>query len=196
MSSKLDQEKFEQALKELTEKFLAGETPDDSTEKIGKDLMQYILARQRAHQGVPDIPTDWPTADRKTRNIIRNWDTDNDQFLLTEKAIKRLLRGKFSDAVNIVERKNTRISFEQSQRAKAPRGNGRVAEKIEELISNNPSISHKQLRLELEVWAAATAGIQFDEVEIYDENDNAQPAKWSGLKDRIYRMRIKILGPG
>lgn len=196
MNSKNEQQTYLQELKKLEQQFELAETAGEPVAKISSDLIDLILARERARRGVSGMSNLWPEVDAETLASMEAWDTNDPQYVLVEKVLRRLAEGRGVSAVNLlkatIESRIQAFSKMQSTRAKAERTKNPLAKIIEQFVQENPAIDGHKLLLKLKRLCGAGVITHIDAEEIHFEEPGIKPVKVAGLKDQLTRAKRKI----
>ena len=129
----------------LKEEFLSG-GDGETTEDLSVALLDFILRREHIRRGIENSNLEVQTAvDNETLAKLKNCDFDDPDLFLPEKILRRLGTDPVS-AVRLlqaaIERQKSKMSMEQSLRAKKPRLGRRsyFAPIIDEIVESERSI--------------------------------------------------------
>lgn len=195
--NKEQQHSFSDSLRQLEQKFSDGEQPGETDAQIAEELINLILEAVRRSRGVVGGTPEGGTVDAEALAKMADWDSDDPELLIAEKALRRLATGGGADAVALLKRaasnRQQAVSNEQRRRASTPRKSA-LQDLIERIVATNRNISTKELerRLRRERGRGVIFDMDATEITLCDE----APVKISGLKDRLTRAKKKIAKAG
>jgi hypothetical protein len=196
MSSTKSQGDFDEALNTIQSEFLDGGKEGESDESLADGLIDYVLKRERARQGVDRNPEKWAEVDRVTMDRMKNWDSSDLSFAAVEKVQRKLASNEGAAGVKLlgddVANRAKALSTKQSGRGKKPRRKNPITLRIEEIVAANPKITENELFIKL----AGEVGHGIIESYIADEFSPADPTfrtiKRGGLGNQLNRAKKSL----
>lgn len=139
--------------------------------ELGKEVLEFILIRERIRHGVESLSEYWTDVDRQTLLRMQSWDTVQYKLLLSDRVFKLLAKGRNSDAVFLLkdatQSKVESYSLHQKEIASNPRPKALHPLTIEivKILDTNPTISTNALYYELK---RAVSNMEFPTLKITD----------------------------
>jgi hypothetical protein len=128
--------------------------PPASPEKVGDQLLELLLWRERLRNGLEATPEDRLTSDRMTLEKLATWDTAAPELVVSEKVFRKMALGRGQDAMLLlkrsIENRGAQLRTRQQKIAKKPRGTKHpLTAMVEAVVRSNPTISAQKLFHEL-----------------------------------------------
>jgi hypothetical protein len=195
MTSTQSQDDFEKALKAIQEELLDGENEDESYAEIADAFRDQVLKRERARRGVNSNPEMWPEIDAETIEKMKNWDTNDPELVLTEKALRRIAGNQKATGVKLIDdyvvAKEKSLSIKQSKVAQNARKKNPITVYIEELVAIDPTITENGLDIKLRNAVGGGVIESYLAEEFTPVDDSFPSVKRSALKNKLYRAKKK-----
>jgi hypothetical protein len=184
-------------LRDHEELFLSDGSDVESDEQLADALVRFILERRRILADVEHGTVAGAAVDQETLRLMREWDSEAPDLSTVEKVLRRFATGRGVEALNLLKRaviaKAEAISNEQRRKAKMPRRQHSVDVLMEREVERNPTISAEEMERKLR-WESGPGVIcSMDSVEIVPTDPNDKIIQVSGLKDRLTRVKKRLL---
>jgi len=195
------QQEFEVALTGLEESFTQGGRPDETNTQIAKDIVTFILKRERRRRGVSDRGRSARIVDSETIAKLQSWDSDDPRMSTLEKVFGRLTSGRGGDAVALLKAsiiaRAEELTTEQTRRARTPRKPDLFNQIIyDELMGRWPEwLSEPELMKILQRMAGRSivSYVSSTDVELdVLETDKCISIPISGIRRRLTAMRKRV----
>jgi hypothetical protein len=136
--------------------------PPASPAKIGDQMLEWLLWKERLRNGLESTPEDRSTSDRMTLEKMAKWDTAAPELVMLEKVFRKMAIGCGHDAILLVKRsienRHAELRTRQQHIAKKPRGTKHpLTVMVEVIVSSNPEITLQKLFHELRKSCDANA---------------------------------------
>jgi len=128
--------------------------PPASPSKVGDQLLEWLLWRERLRNGLESTPEDRLTSDRITLDKLATWDTATPELVVFEKVFRKMALGRGQDAMLLlkrsIENRRAQLRTRQQKIAKKLRGTKHpLTAMVEAVVRSNPTISAQKLFHEL-----------------------------------------------
>lgn len=128
--------------------------PPASPAKVGDQLLELLLWRERLRNGLEATPEDRATSDRITLEKLATWDTAAPELVVLEKVFRKMALGRGQDAMLLlkrsIENRLSQLHKRQQHIAKKPRGTKHpLTVMVEVIVRSNPEINQQKLFYEL-----------------------------------------------
>ena len=128
--------------------------PPASPAKVGDQLLEWLLWRERLRNGLDATPQDRATSDSVTLEKMAIWDTAAPELVVLEKVFRKMALGRGQDAMLLlkrsIENRYAKLRKRQQDIAKKPRGTKHpLTVMVEVIVRSNPEINQQKLFHEL-----------------------------------------------
>jgi hypothetical protein len=128
--------------------------PPASLAKVGDQLLEWLLWRERLRNGLEATIEDRWTSDRRTLEKLATWDTAAPELVVLEKVFRKMALGSGQDAILLlkrsIEKRHAQLRTRQQHIAKKPRGTKHpLTAMVEVIVSSKPTITEQKLFHEL-----------------------------------------------
>jgi hypothetical protein len=174
--------------------------PPASPAKVGDQLLEWLLWRERLRNGLEATPEDRATSDSVTLEKMATWDTAAPDLVVLEKVFRKMALGLGQDAMLLlkrsIENRYAKLRTRQQDIAKKTRGTKHpLTVMVEVIVRSNPEINHQKLFHELRKScdagaATCTYNPNSEKFKPIDEKFAAVPKK--NLRQYLYRAKKSI----
>lgn len=128
--------------------------PPASPAKVGDQLLELLLWRERLRNGLEATPEDRLTSDKMTLEKLATWDTAAPELVVLEKVFRKMALGRGQEAMLLlksnIENRRAQLRTQQQKIAKKPRGTKHpLTLMVEAVVRSDPTISAQKLFHEL-----------------------------------------------
>jgi hypothetical protein len=191
MSSSEQKKRFKKILTD----FVNGGKGAESHADIHRKLLLSILKAERTRRGFDRNPERWAEVDAETIEKMKNWDTNDPELVLTEKALRRIAGNQKATGVKLIDdyvvAKEKSLSIKQSKVAQNARKKNPITVYIEELVAIDPTITENGLDINLRNAVGGGVIESYLAEEFTPVDDSFPSVKRSALKNKLYRAKKK-----
>ena len=121
-----------------------------SYQEAADQLLDNILWKERLRKGLEGNENEHAVSDLETLEKIRSWDTNDPQFAVLEKVLRRLATNRGGDAMGFfkssIESRQEQLRKRQQAIAKKPRlPRHPLSNMVDPIVRTNPSIKENDL---------------------------------------------------
>ena len=192
MGDQEEQEPFERIAERLLTEFVEKGCKDEAPESVATAYLDYVIKRERIRRDATDAGQRQDAVDHETLDTLKNAQLTDPQFILAEAIFRRLgtdpvLAVRYYE--RLITQKDNQLSLKMSNIAKKQRPGGRkpFSKVIDEIVRQNPSISHSTLLHRLKRHEEINV---IDNKIIYHEPHDEMPV--SGLSEALSRSKARL----
>lgn len=189
-----------QQIDEFCDDFITQEVIGETDDDIANAILDLTLKIERVRHHVTVGSLEAETIDEQTIEKMTTWDSDDPDMSTLEKVFRRIADGRGLDGVDLLKKairsKAQAASDSQRKKAQAPRRQHPVDELIEQIISERPGASAKEVLREIEAGIGKGLVLDVDDETIIPSDGTFRDIKISGLPDRLTRIKKKIAKAG
>lgn len=128
--------------------------PPASPAKVGNQLLDFLLWRERLRNGLEATPEDRLTSDRMTLEKFATWDTAAPELVVLEKVFRKMALGRGQDAMFLlkrnIENRREQLRTRQQKIAQKPRKTKHpLTVMVQAVVCSTPMITEHKLFHEL-----------------------------------------------
>jgi hypothetical protein len=175
-----------------------------SPSKVGDQLLEWLLWRERLRNGLESTPEDRLTSDRITLDKLATWDTATPELVVLEKVFRKMALGRGQDGMLLlkrsIENRHSQLRKRQQQIAKKPRRTKHpLTTMVEVIVRSRPTITEQKLFHELrkscsDTTATCTYSSSSEKFKPIDKNFADVPKK--NLRQYLYRAKKSLTVAG
>ena len=189
-----------QQIDEFCDVFITQEVIGETDDDIANAILDLTLKIERARHHVTVGSLEAETIDEQTIEKMTTWDSDDPDMSTLEKVFRRIAEGRSLEGVDLLKKailsKAQAASDLQRERAQTPRPQHPVDKLIEQIISERPEATAKQVLREIEANIGKGIIFNVDDETITPADEKFRDISISGLPDRITRIKKKIAKAG
>ncbi len=173
-----------------------------SHEEVSRQVLEYILMRERLRNNLEKNRRDQLTSDSNTIKALKSMDTNHPEFSTIEKVFKRLCNKRGKAAMLLlqaaIEFKQHEISNRQRRIAKTPRLKKRhpLSSMVHSIVQKKPHIRVHELFKELvaasKSTTESTCTYNFEKAAFIPLDKKFNHIPKSNLPDYLYRAKQRI----
>jgi hypothetical protein len=189
-----------QQIDEFYDDFIKQEVIGETDDDIANAILDLALKIERARHRVTVGSLEAETIDEQTIEKMTTWDSDNPDMSTLEKVFRRIAKGRGLEGVDLLKKairsKAQAVSDLQRERAQTPRPQHPVDKLIEQIISERPEATAKEVLREIEANIGKGLIFNVDDETITPADEKYMDVSISGVPDRITRIKKKIAKAG
>ena len=192
MGDEEEQEPFERIAERLLKEFVEKNCEDEAPESVATAYLDYVMKRERIRRNATDAGQRQDAVDHETLDTLKNAQLTDPQFIEAGAIFRRLGTDPVLAVIyyeRLITQKDNQLSLKMSNIAKKQRPGGRkpFSKIIDEIVRQNPSISHTSLLHKLKTHEEINV---IDNKIIYDEPHDEMPV--SGLSQALSRSKARL----
>ena len=173
-----------------------------SHEKVARQVLEYILMRERLRNNLEKNKKDQLKSDANTIKALKSMDTNDPEFSTIEKVFKRLCNKRGKAAMLLlqaaIQKKQNELSIRQRRIAESPRLKTRhpLTNMVDPIVEKNPNIKINNLFQKLVAEGksdqSARCKYDFSKDAFIPVDKKFDPVPKSDLSDYLYRAKQRI----